>query len=728
MRVYELAKSLGISSKDLLAYLSGSGVEVSSHMSVLSADAIKKIRAHYGKKKEEPKKDIAASKEKEKSMIQKHKAVKEEVKPLFHEEDEEAIKARKDIKTTPKVYVKVETESTRGKAEGEKRDSQKFVSKKKPVKRFYQEFASQPQKNEPVKEITIQESMPLFEVAELMRKSTGDLILTLLKEGKVCNRNHVLAPDVIQKLANQFGITVVKPQAPSQDQIKETEGKALFTKGEASRWPIIVVMGHVDHGKTTLLDYIRKMNVALKEKGGITQHISAYEVASKHGKIIFLDTPGHEAFSYLRQRGARITDIVVLVVAADDGVKPQTIEAIKHAKAAEVPIIVAINKVDKVQPSAIETVRRQLSQHDLMPEDWGGQTICVPISAKTGQGVEELLEMIVLQSQMMELSGSKQGPARAFVLESQLEKGYGPVASIICTQGTLKVGDYFVCGNSTGKVRLLVDTYGQKVQEVGPSVPVQVVGFNSFPASGDWFTVVPAKEYTRIRSGKETTHYGAPLFAQQQAISVVGKTDQKMLNLIIKSDTRGSQEAIFGLLNKLKPLSNEVKCQISIIAAGIGDISENDIEFAASTNSILVGFNIKAEKNAQLIAKEKNVEVLTFDIIYKMVEHIEELLRSKKEAIISWKKTGQATVLKVFNIKNTVVAGCILNEGVCSRTSKVSCVRSGSVIGEGKISSLQRDRKSVKEVHAGYEFAFICDSFQEWQVGDTVHCFSSFKE
>jgi translation initiation factor IF-2 len=484
-------------------------------------------------------------------------------------------------------------------------------------------------------------------------------------------------------------------------------------------------MGHVDHGKTTLLDYIRKKRVAATEAGGITQHIRAWEVDSKHGKIVFLDTPGHEAFSYLRQRGASVTDLVVLVVAADDGIKPQTIEAIEHAKNSGVPIIVAINKIDKVSTTApIETIKRQLAERDLLPEEWGGSTVIVPISAKTGQGVDELLEMIVLQSELMELKTDISKPAKAFVLESHFQKGYGAVSTIICAEGTLHQGDYFTCGKITGKVRILISSTGKRIESAGPSIPVMVVGFDTFPEMGDWLTVLSQKDYLLAKAGRLESTELSPALVHQAGI---GMQDGKALNLIIKTDTRGSKEAITNLLEKLEKLAKEVKCSINIVLSSIGDITFSDVELAENTDAVLIGLHVRAEKNAQLEAKQKNLEIHFFDVIYKMIDFLKELVESKREILKVWNKVGEAEVRKVFVIENAVIAGCYLKEGVLSRGNKVECLRRGKKVGEGKINSLQRDRKTVKEIHAGYECGFVSDLFNGWEVGDTVICYAEGK-
>ncbi len=722
MRVHEFAKQLGKSSKEILAVLkSNAKFDITSHMSLLSADAIAFVLESLG--------EVPKTKTKEKKKADVKKTAKEVVvskkEPQTKETSQKMLTPKTLSKSPSQQSVSVSNKSVKSGQSIPLSNIPKTSTKKKPaVKPVVRSRVSS--KRLPVTEIVIEEALPLFKAADLMGKQSSELVLVLLKKGIACNRNNVLSVETIEMLALQFGITVTVVEKVRP----ELEGKKVTKSSQSGkvRGPIVVVMGHVDHGKTTLLDYIRNMNVAAREKGGITQHISAYEVASRHGKIVFLDTPGHEAFSYLRKRGARITDIAVLVIAADDGIMPQTIEAIKHAREAEVPIIVAINKVDKVEVAAVESVKRQLAQQDLMVEDWGGQTICVSISAKTGKGVDDLLEMLVLQAEIMELKAEPEKLAKAFVLESHLEKGYGPVASVICTEGSLKQGDYFTCGASTGKVRLLVDTYGKKVKEVGPSTPVQVIGFNDFAATGDWLQVVSSKDYLKVRSGR-----GASAFSgyQSQELSLTqgGLEGQKnVLHVIIKTDTQGSQEAIIGSIAKLKKLSIEVGCPIVIVSTGIGDITENDIMLASSTGSILFGFHVKVEKNAQTLAKAKSVTIKIHGIIYKLIEELEEMLQKRRKIEVVWKKSGQAVVRKIFPVKGGVIAGCYLQEGVCSRDSKVSCVRDGNVIGEGKITSLQRERKAVKEIHAGYEFGFLTDTFHDWQEEDIVHCFTQVKE
>jgi len=724
MRVHEFAKKVGITSKELLQKLSDKGFDFSSHMSVLTQDAEVYLKnlfkgeavkvAPKGKKsakkevkKEEPRKALA--KEKVKAVAERPTLKKE---ALGAEEKKLAAPVKKEVKFK-KPLGKSSKPTFR----------KKFQKSRAPVKEL----------PKVVTEIDIGGSLVLSDAAKLMGKTAGDLIYALLKKGIVCNINSRLPIDTIKSLAQEFEIVVIDK---SKKEAAGVVAERLERRGKgASRWPIVVVMGHVDHGKTTLLDYLRKINTVAKEKGGITQHIGAYEFDSVHGKIIFLDTPGHEAFSYLRKKGARVTDVAILIVSADDGVKPQTVEAIKHAQRAGVPIIVAINKIDKPEARAgIETVKREIAQYDLLPEDWGGKTICVPISAKTGEGVEELLEMIVLQSEMMELKADPNLPAKAFVLESRMEKGFGPVATVICVDGSLRQSDHFICGGGTGKVRLLVDSLGKKIAQAGPSIPVKVIGFDNFVSLGEWLTVVPREEYLKAKS-KGPVVAVAPdqkISAELTALAPekVGATEkEKHLNLVIKTDTHGSKEAIIDSVKKLSKQKKDAHCPIQIISSAIGDISEGDILLAENTGAYILGLHVKAEKNATLLAKEKNVKIKLYDIIYRMIEDLEKALLSKKEVVKKWVKVGELVVRKVFHMKKAgVIAGCYVSDGIINRNCKVVCIRGGKEIGEGKITSLQRERKDVKEVHAGYECGFATDRFHDWQVEDTVHVFSEIKE
>lgn len=766
MRIYEIAKNLKVSSKDVITFLKDLGVDCSSHMSVLTDEVVEKVTRHFSKplskekvvasKHTEDERHVATKIEKkaEVGVVSKKQDVKEVVKikeevpqvqEKFITQDIELDAKEKAIYVPKKSdYVAeplslddeesvVEDVIEKGKISRVLTrkiglDKKTFRPGRRRKKR--QKAMDLTPEAKVVNEIVVDKSMALFEVANMMGKQSGELIMALLRKGMVCNRNHILSTDVIKSLADHFGIAFTVPQ--KQASSPESAKIVSESKNAVTRWPVVVVMGHVDHGKTTLLDYIRKMNVAGSEKGGITQQLGAYEVDGTHGKIVFIDTPGHEAFYNMRERGSKVTDLVVLIVAVDDGIMPQTVEAINHAKAANVPIIVAVNKIDKMSsPAALETIKRQLSKYDLMPEEWGGNVVVVPISAKTGQGVNDLLDMIVLQSQLMELKADPTVSAKAFVLESKVEKGLGPVATVICSQGTLKQGDYFTCGDSVGRVRVLINSYGKRINQAGPSIPAQVVGFDSFASAGDWLTVVSQDVYLKARQSKSDVAQVSEL-SQNKGVNLGGELksgEQSVLNLIIKADTRGSIDAVLGCISKLSKLSKDVNCPIHVILTGIGDISESDIELAEHSNAIIYAFHIRPEKNAAILGKEKSIDIRIFDIVYHLVEDLEKTLESKRKIEMVWKQCGEATVKKVFDIKGVgIIAGCYMRDGVLSRGNKVTCVRDGRTLGTGKVVSLQRDKKTVKEIHAGYECGFICEGFNEWQEGDTVLCYSEVKE
>ncbi len=771
MRIYELAKELGVANKDLLTKLKDGGFQVTTHMAVVTPEiqafvegTLKKQAAtpapQPSRTHSQPQKNAIpvetktpsnfSAKQQEAPIVQQQKKQPAPVQtPVrsnqsLHDEAVDFVAPTKIIVAEePKKLDIPDFEQVEAQEMREQERIKRLLTtahfatpglqmQQGPRRRRRRKYKPQHQQREPEKKavtaVTVTGNMALFEVAELFGKQSSDLVLALLKKGQVCNRNHILLPDVIKSLGQQFNIAVTIPNA--SDKSSSVVARKASDKGQA-RWPVVVIMGHVDHGKTSLLDYIKKMNVAASEKGGITQHIRAWEAATAQGgKVVFLDTPGHEAFSYMRQRGSSITDIAILVVAADDGIMPQTVEAINHAKAAGVPIIVAINKIDKVSsPSAIETIKRQLAQHELMPSEWGGQTEIVQVSAKTGQGIDALLELIVLQAELMELKAERNVTPKAFVLESHVERGFGPVATVIVQEGTLKVGDFFICGGSTGKVRILVDSHEQRIKEAVPSTPVQVVGFDSFNNIGDELKVVPQQEYSRARSQKSAEIQAPTAAPQLSAAELLGQNakakDKKSINLVIKTDTRGSKEAVMDCIDKVIKANKEIKCPVNIVTTGIGDITEGDIELAENTDAIILGLHVKIEKNAQSMAKDKGVNVQVNGIIYELVDYLSALIKSKKEAVFSWNKVGEATVKKVFDIKGIgIIAGCYMREGVLSRGNKVVCMRGNKQMGEAKVTSLQRDRKTVKEIHAGYECGFTADGFNEWQEGDSVICYA----
>jgi translation initiation factor IF-2 len=680
MRVYEFSRICGVAAKDLLASLKQAGFDVSSHMSLLSSEELDYLK----------KKFLASEAPMEKQKITRTEPIKKK----------EISKKTEEKEPSPKKVVELSTIATEEEKEAIPVIPQSIVTKQTQIKTEKKIEAV------PAAEGVLIEPMTVADFAIKTHKLASDVILTLLRMGIVSTKNQVINDDVVVRLAEHYQLKTLK-KIERHDLL---QGITAEEGTLSSRPPVVVVVGHVDHGKTTLLDFIRKTKVAAKEKGGITQHLGAYEVETVHGKIIFLDTPGHEAFSKMRGRGMGVADIAILIVAADDGIMPQTIEAIKFAQEAKLPIIVAVNKVDKVDQARIEAVRRGLAQYGILPEEWGGDVVCLPISAKTGQGVDHLLEMISLQAELMELKADASRPGIGYVLESKPEKGRGPMATVLCKQGTVRIGDYFTCGNTVGKVNSVINSEGFRINEIGPAVPVAVAGFDALPEVGSLFKVVPYEEYKKAKdafSGKKT---GIQKIVTEGA-----------LNLIIKTDSISTKEALLGALEKI---AKKIGKEFNIINAGIGPISESDVALASSTGSSIVTLHVKPEVNAALLARHYGVSIDVFDIIYKLLENLEERIKGKKEVVMVKTKIGEAMVRAVFTIKNVgVVAGCYVNEGRFTRDGRVVIYRRNKEIGSGLIKSLQRDRKSVKEVHTGFECGFLVEGFEDFAIDDRIDCY-----
>ncbi len=673
MRIYELSKELEVPSKKLIEALLQEGVSVKSHMSIIDEKAVALLRKKFAVSAEPKQKD------KEIPQLNKDAMQKESVdrRPSQSKSfsSKESAPTRPSFKPTIKPVIKKE-----------------IIEPVEPAA---------PQE-------MIVEPLLVSEAAERMGKPVNDVIVTLLGWKIIAPKNQQLTQEVVARLAGHYGIKAAKRQDVVRSELVPLEKEGV---GELhDRLPVVVVLGHVDHGKTTLLDFIRKTRVVAKEKGGITQHLGAYQATTKHGNLVFLDTPGHEAFPKMRQRGIKVADIGILVIAADDGIMPQTVEAIQRLKAMNVPIVVAMNKIDKVDPSRLEVIKRQLAEHDLLPEEWGGQVVCVPVSAIEGKGVDQLLEMVSLQAQLLELKASYKGFAHCYVLESKLERGRGAVATLICQHGMLKVGDYFVCGETTGRVSSIKDSNGKNLQEVGPSIPVSVAGFNDLPEAGDLFNAVEKADIRKAMHQQE-----------QQATITARGSQEGNINILVKVDTNSSKEA---LLDSIHKISKKSEVGINVIHAGVGGINESDVELAYNTGAFIVGLHIKAESNASSLAQRRSVTIELYDIIYKLLEALQERLENAKEIEMVRSKIGEATVRAVFDIKGVgIVAGSYVQDGRFARNGSAVVWRGREKIGEGKITSLQRDKKTVKEVHSGYECGFVVEGITDWQVDDRVECF-----
>ncbi len=652
VRIYELAKDLGVSSKEIIDYLNELGMDITSHMSTVEDDIV----------------DL--------------------LKDAFAVLEDTTIEEIEELEEEPKV---------------------KSPSKKK-KKRI----------------VEIDEALTVESFAEKVNVSVTEVIAKLMDLGMMLTKNADLEFDVAAIIADEFGVKLKQKQVSVKGE--ETSIEDLFRVDDSierlPRAPVVTIMGHVDHGKTTLLDRIRNAEVAKSEAGGITQHIGAYQVEINDKKITFLDTPGHEAFTSMRARGAQVTDIAVLVVAANDGVMPQTIEAINHAKAAEVPIIIAINKMD-VSGANPDHVKQQLAEQGLIPEDWGGDTICVPVSALRGEGIEDLLDMILLVSEMQELKAPVECKAVGTIIEAKLDRSRGPVATVLIQQGTLKVSDSVVAGGVYGRIRAMVNDRGQNIKEAGPSMPVEVLGLNDVPQAGDLFQVATddkeAREIATKRLAKEkekmqkTTKVSLDdLFAQIKSAEI------KELKLLIKADVQGSAEAVKQSLEKVS--TSEVK--VVAIHTGVGAINESDVMLASASNAIIIGFNVRPDPIAKKQAERESVDIRLYRVIYDAVDDIEKALKGMLDPKYKEEVIGHAEVREVFKVpKIGNVGGCYVTDGKIHRSAKARVLRDNIVIYEGDLGSLKRFKDDVREVAAGFECGIGFEKFNDIKEGDIIEAY-----
>ncbi|MGF1467519.1 MAG: translation initiation factor IF-2, partial [Sandaracinaceae bacterium] len=574
--------------------------------------------------------------------------------------------------------------------------------------------------------IRIEDNIGLQTLAQRMSLKATQVLMKLVQLGMTdITINSTLDSDTAKIIASEFNYDV-ENVAKSDDEMVE-EARGAFEDKEVERQtraPIVTVMGHVDHGKTSLLDKIRNQNVAGREAGGITQHIGAYRVKTKQGPIVFLDTPGHEAFTAMRARGAQATDVVVLVVAADDGVKPQTKEAVNHAKAAEVPIIVAVNKIDKPDARP-DQVRQELVGFGLQPEEWGGDTLFVDVSAVTGDGIDSLLESIALQSELLELSANPAIPAEGVVLEAYLDRGRGPVANVLIRNGTLNQGDYVLAGAAMGKVRALTDERGKRQKDAGPATPVEVLGLSDVPGVGEAVYVVQDEDAGRSladqrRKAIEEKAKAARKRSLQDVQQMLARGDVRELNLVIKSDVQGSSEA---LMKTLGELSTE-KVEVKVIHTGVGGITENDVMLGSASNAIIIGFNVRPAGKAAATAKSEGVEIRTYRVIYEAVDDVKRAMAGLLEPEYREKELGKAEVRATFGIpKIGTVAGCYVLEGKVTRNGKARLVRDSIQVWEGDVGSLRRFKDDVRDVAAGYECGIGLEGFNDIKVGDIIEVY-----
>ncbi|MNQ05177.1 Translation initiation factor IF-2 [compost metagenome] len=574
-----------------------------------------------------------------------------------------------------------------------------------------------------IREVNIGETITVAELAAQMSVKGAEVVKFMFKMGTPVTINQVLDQETAQLVAEELGhkVTLV-----SENALEEQLAESLKFEGEAeSRAPVVTVMGHVDHGKTSLLDYIRRTKVATGEAGGITQHIGAYHVETDRGMVTFLDTPGHAAFTAMRARGAKATDIVILVVAADDGVMPQTEEAIQHAKAAGVPIVVAVNKIDK--PGAdLDRIKHDLAAREVIPEEWGGTTQFIPVSAKVGTGIDELLEAVLLQAEVLELTATPSAPGRGVVIESRLDKGRGPVATVLVQNGTLRQGDIVLAGVNYGRVRAMLDENGQPIKEAGPSIPVEILGLDGTPDAGDDLTVLAdekkAREVALFRQGKfrEVKLARAHAGKLENIFETMGQEEKKTLNIVLKSDVRGSLEALQG---SLAGLGNE-EVQVRVVGGGVGGITESDANLALASNAVIFGFNVRADAGARKIVEQEGLDLRYYNVIYDIIEDVKKALTGMLGSDVRENILGIAEVRDVFRSpKFGAVAGCMVVEGNVHRNRPIRVLRDDVVVFEGELESLRRFKDDVAEVRAGMECGIAVKSYNDVRVGDKIEVF-----
>ncbi|MGL4849085.1 MAG: translation initiation factor IF-2 [Clostridium sp.] len=672
IKVYELAKELGVSSVDLIELLKKEfNVVAKNHMSIIEEEDA------------------------------------ELIKELIAEGGEDIIK-----KTLVDEYEDILAEEVN---KGNRK-------KKKTRKQMEAEAAALAAANS-LEVIEINETIMVKDLAEKIKKPYAELIKELMFCGVMAGMNQEIDFETAKKVCEKFEIIAEKIERNDEldDLIIEDEEETL-----EKRPPIVTVMGHVDHGKTSLLDAIRKEKVTESEAGGITQHIGAYTVTLKGEEITFLDTPGHEAFTSMRARGAQITDIVILVVAADDGIMPQTKEAISHCKAANVPMIVAINKIDK-DGANIDKVKQELTEYGLVAEDWGGDTICVPVSAKQGIGIENVLEMVLLTAEMLELKANPNRNANGTVVEAKLDKGRGPVASLLVQTGTLNVGDSILVGTTYGRIRAMFDDTGKKIKSAGPSIPVEVLGLSEVPAAGDRFNEVEDEKTARNMAEKRKNKIKNENFASSHRVSLEGLYNQikegtvKELGIIVKADVQGSVEAIRQSLEKLS--TDDVK--VRVIHGGVGAITETDITLASASNAIVIGFNVRPDGNALMASDRDGVEVKTYRIIYDAIEDVKSAMIGMLEPEYKEVILGTAEIRETYKISSVgTIAGCYVTDGKLVRNGEVRIIRDGIVIFETTLSSLKRFKDDVKEVKSGYECGLSLEKFNDMKEGDLIEAYA----
>ena len=767
-RVYEFAKDLNVESKTILEKAESLGIEYGSHMSSMTDDEMSKVKSALQPKQEKPKsneKKVNPSKKEntnnKKTSTNQNKQVKQtnNTKPNTKQKTNNQQKPNNQQKSAnkpntqqkpiskpkqqnsnkPKVAKRTTNEQERAEQiearTGGRGKSRRFRGTRggpggrrrrggRNKNQQHQQVAGVSKKPMPTS-VEYSEGMTIAEIAQKLHKEPAELVKKLFMDGVMVTQNDSLSKDVIEVLLLDYGVEAIEKVEVDITDLDTYFEQEVDEDKLVTRPPTVTIMGHVDHGKTTLLDTLRQTSVTQGEAGGITQHIGAYQVEIDDELITFLDTPGHAAFTTMRARGADVTDIVIIVVAADDGVMPQTVEAINHAKAADVPIIVAVNKIDK--PTADpDRVKQELLEYELVPEQWGGDTIFVEISAKFGKNIEELLEMILLVAEVQELTADPSGLAVGSVLEARLDKSKGPIATLLVQNGTLRKGDALVVGTTYGRIRTMTNDKGMRINEAGPMTPVEITGLNSTPNAGDQFVVF--EDEKTARQVAETRQAEAIDEQRQSGTKVtldnlfesLEEGEMKEVNVIVKADVQGSIEAITGSLEKIEVDG----VRINVVHTGVGAINETDVSLAAASSAILIGFSVRPTPQAAENAKTEEVEIRTYNVIYDAIDEIESAMKGMLDPEYEEKVTGTATIRETYNVsKIGTIAGGVVSSGVIKRSSSIRLIRNGVVVHEGELGSLRRFDDDVREVLNGFEFGFTIDKYNDIKVDDVIEAF-----
>ncbi|MCL5982143.1 MAG: translation initiation factor IF-2 [Firmicutes bacterium] len=740
VRVHELAKELDVPSRRIIDLLADIGFVVKNHMSVLEDEAVRRITYQMTGKGEPPAVSVPQKAESEKPAVSPATAAKVakgntpgvSVAPRVG--NEKPIVKPGTVATVAKVNkgstpARPQVRAPQAKTASvtplpEKRKERRRGRADRLERKARREIRNRDEQQKRESTVVLEGRVTVGELADRLGVSVGEIIAKLMNMGIMATINQFIDVDVSQVLAEEYGFRVEVKLDPVEAGLVETvQDREEDLRG---RPPVVTVLGHVDHGKTSLLDAIRMTNVTAREAGGITQHIGAYQAEVAGKKVVFLDTPGHEAFTAMRARGAQVTDIAIVVVAADDGVMPQTVEAINHVKAAGVPIIVAVNKIDKAGANP-DRVKQQLAEYGLVSEEWGGDTVFVHVSALKRQGMETLLEMILLVAEMAELKANPTKPASGTVVEARLDKGRGPVATVLIQDGTLYVGDPVIAGSISGKVRAMVDDKGKRLKKAGPSTPVEVLGLTDLPQAGDVLQVVnderAARQIAERRQEKrrEISLKKTAKVSLEDLFKQIQEGEVKDLNLILKADVQGSVEAMREALLKLE--SDEVRLQV--LHGGVGVITESDVMLASASNAIIIGFNVRPEPSSRKMAEREHVDIRLYRVIYEAIEDIKAAMTGMLAPRFKEVVLGQAEVRQIFKVSRLgTIAGCHVIEGKITRNAGIRIVRDGVVVHEGKIETLKRFKEDTKEVVAGYECGILLEKFHDFQEGDLVESYT----